>query len=192
MAERRLTAAMLTALDANKLHPAIFYEGEFAASGSPSTSFLRLWTGLGNYTWDSRLWVGAGDIMGISPIEETTELRAVGFSVSIKGLKDVNLSLALQSIKQGAAGYLYFGLFDDTGALILDPYCIRRGRCDEAPFTDDGQTVEIEIKYEDRLVDLTRPRIRRYTDLDQRVNYPEDRGFQDIEKLQDLSLKWGR
>lgn len=192
MAERRLTAAMLTALSAGTLHPALFYQGEFAAVGSPSSSMLYLWTGLGNYVWNSITWIGAGDIMSISAIEETTELRAVGWEIGLKGLKNVNLSLALQSIKQGAEGRIYFGLFDSTPSLVLDPYCVRRGRCDVAPFTDNGETIEISIKYEDRLVDLARSRSRRYTDQDQRIDYPDDRGFEDIDKLQDLSLKWGR
>lgn len=195
MAERGLTSAMLAAIAAKVVRPAIFYEGEFETAGSPA--FLRLWTGLGEVSWDSDgdgpyTWTGAGNLLAITPIEETTDLKAVGFSVTLSGMPSASIALALASVRQGKPGKLWLGLFDSAGALLADPYPLRRGRFDVAPIEDDGETCTIVASYEDRLIDLERPRDRRYTHEDQQLDYPGDKGFEYVPSLQDMDIPWGR
>jgi hypothetical protein len=60
MTSRHLTTAMDAAIVAGKVRPVIFVEGSFHASGSPDEEFLRLWSGLGDFSWDSKTWTGAG------------------------------------------------------------------------------------------------------------------------------------
>lgn len=190
MAERGLTAAMLSAIAAATVRPALFYEGEFVSGGLPA--FLRLWTGVGDIAWGGYTWTGGGQMLAITPIEETTDLRAVGFSVTLSGMPSALISIALQNVRQGKPGKLWLGLFDAAEALLADPYPLRRGRFDVAPIEDDGETCTISASYEDRLIDLDRPRDRRYTHEDQQLDYPGDLGFQYVPSLQDMDIPWGR
>ena len=104
MAERGFTAAMQAAIDAGgPYRPQLLYEGEFVAGGSPTQSYLRLWTGAGELAWNGQTFTGAGSLLGISPIEETGEVRAVGFAVKLSGLPSEILSLALQSVRVNCA-----------------------------------------------------------------------------------------
>src|SRR5690348_17133335 len=119
MASRDLTATMAAAVQAAVVRPAIFYEGEFYSAGSPSAQFLRLWTGMGDLVWNGYTWTGGGNLLAISPIEESTRIEALGFSVTLSGMPSALISLALQSIRQGKPGKLWLGLLAPVAYLSL-------------------------------------------------------------------------
>jgi hypothetical protein len=75
--------------------------------------------------------------------------------------------------------------------VIADPYPLRRGRFDVAPIARDGETMTIRARYEDRLIDLERPRERRYTREDQQLRLAGDKGFDQVPELQDVQDVWG-
>lgn len=185
MAERNLSAGMLAALSAPVVRPALLYEGEFEGGQ------LRLFTGTGQIEWDGKTWFGGGEFLSITSIEETREMRAIGFTVGISGLKASNLSVALQSMRQGKPGRLWLACFDAAGALVADPYQLRRGRFDVAPIRRSGGDLTIEARYEDRRIDIEKPRERRYTHEDQQIDHAGDTGFRFVPNLQDAEFIWG-
>ena len=69
---RDLTPDFAAALADRDLRPVIFFEGEFA-SGT-----VRLWSGLGEIGWAGQSWSGAGALLGLGAIEETSEVVAGG------------------------------------------------------------------------------------------------------------------
>ena len=119
MTTRNLTTAMDTAIVAGKVRPVIFVEGSFYAAGSPDEEFLRLWSGLGEFSWDSKTWTGAGKLLRISPLEESAEVKAVGFNIELSGLPPSLLSLALDNVRQGRPGRVWLGLMGREGYLSL-------------------------------------------------------------------------
>lgn len=191
MTARDLSAGVETAIQAGVVYPALLYEGEFYSAGSPSVQYLRLWTGVGTLTWDSKTWTGGGTLLGISPLEETRDVKAVGFTVTVSGIESAKVSLALQSVRQNKPGTLWLACFNAAGALIADPYRLRDGRFDIAVIEDNGETCTIAAQYEDRTIDLDRARDRRYTHEDQQIDYPGDLGFEYVAALQDMQIMWG-
>jgi hypothetical protein len=191
MAARGMTADMLTAIAAATFRPLAFYEGDFYASGSPDSEMLRLWSGVGPITWDGKIWTGAGQALSIKPIEESNDVRAIGWEVTMSGLPSANVSRALQNGRQGRAGRLWLGASDAAGAIIADPYLLSSGKFDFFVLEDDGSTATIGAKYESRLIDLERARERRYTHADQQIDFPGDLGFEYVNSLQDKQLIWG-
>lgn len=189
MTARNLTSGMQTAIIDPVVRPAVFYEGVFVSGGVDA--YLRLWTGLGNIDWNGYTWLGGGELLEISTLEETDDLKAVGFAVTISGMPSANISLALAAVRQGKPGKIWLAAFNSSGALIDDPYPMRRGRFDISMIDDDGETCTIRAQYEDRLVDLERPRERRYTSADQQIDYPNDLGFDYVPSLQDTQFSWG-
>jgi len=185
MAARDLTASMLTAIQAGLVRPAILMEGEFVSLGV--TTYLRLWTGVGNLSWDSKTWIGGGHLLGISPIAESTKTEAVGFEVTLSGMPSDKISLALSSVRKNKAGRLWLALFDSAGAVIADPYLLKSGRFDMIPIEDSGDTCTITARYEDRLIALSIPRERRYTHEDQQLRLAGDLGFEYVQGLQDAA-----
>ena len=73
---RSLTSGMQTASTADLVRPFFLLDLEFT-SGS-----IYLWTGHGDLSWSSNTYLGAGDILTLSPFEEKTDLefRCVGDS----------------------------------------------------------------------------------------------------------------
>lgn len=182
---RNLTPAMTAAISGD-VAPVLLFEGEFASG------VVRFWTGLGQIQWAGQTWTGAGQLIGISDIEENTELVATGITVSLAGIDPALVSAVIDEARQNAPGRMWVGLLDAAGAIIGDPYLAFRGRLDVPAITDSADTCTITVSYENILGDLLRPREIRYTDEAQRAFHPADRGFEFVTRIQDTELTWVR
>lgn len=183
MTERNLTAGMAAAIGAPVVRPVFLFEAEFE-SGT-----LRMWTGVGELSWNGHTWIGGGGLIGMSPVEETAEVKAAGLRVSVSGISSTNVAAVLAAARTGKPGRVYLGCIDEAGAVIATPYPFFIGRLDVPVIDAEGETATISIAYESRLIDLERPRERRYTNEDQQAQYPGDRGFEQVAGLQDLVLQ---
>ena len=47
---------------------------------------LRMWTGLGEATISSETYTGLGNLIGVSRVEESEELKATGIELSLSGV----------------------------------------------------------------------------------------------------------
>ncbi len=183
---RAISAAMLAALQGQSLRPVILFESEFPSG------FLRLWSGLGSIVWDGRTWVGAGTLLGVAAVEETTDVVASGTAVTLSAVPTDLVSLVIGEAQQGAPGRLWLGLLDAGGALIADPVAWFTGRLDVPTISDGAETCTVTVTYESRLIDLGRAREWRLTDESQKALYPGDRGLEYVTTIQDRPIAWGR
>lgn len=182
---RNMTPAFETAMLEQQLRPALFFQGHF-----PSGT-VRLWTGLGDIDWNGHTWIGGGNLIGVSDIEETTEVVAGSVTVTLSGVPTAYISLVMDDAQQGLAGRIYLALMDAAGNVIPDPVQTFRGRLDVPVIEDGAETCTISITYESRLVDLLTPREFRYTQESQQLFSPGDFGFAFITSLQDKRISWG-
>ena len=177
---------MQTVATAAVVRPIVLVELEFDSAAT------RLWSGYGDLSWNSYTWTGAGNLMTLGGIEETTEVKAIGTQVSLSGLPSEIVSLALQEDYQGRTARIYLGALDESGDVISDPTIIFGGRMDVMSIEESGETAQINISIENRLIDFERTKIRRYTDQDQKIDYPDDRGFEFVASIQNTEIVWGR
>jgi hypothetical protein len=99
---------------------------------------------------------------------------------------------AMNDYALGAPAQVYFGLFNGaTGSLVGNPYMIFSGQMDQPTIDMSTQTASITIALENKLSNLSRPTARRYTAADQHLQYPDDTGFNFVEILNDIALRWG-
>ena len=189
MTTRDLTSGVATAIQAGTVYPAILYEGEFD-DGAGGSAFLRLWTGLGTLTWNSVAWTGAGNLIGINGVAESTELRANAFEAWLSGVSSALVATALAAARKNRSGKLWLALFNagNFTTPIADPYLLKRGRFDSIPIDDSGDTAKITVRYEDRLATLGIAKERRYTSADQALRAAGDKGFDYVESLQDAQF----
>jgi hypothetical protein len=183
---RDLDAALEAALSPALIRPVMFYEAEFVGG-----AMVRLWSGAYNRSWNGHTWEGIGSIVGIGKVEETQTLRAAAVEIVVQGITSDSVSRALQSLAQNRPGRIYMGLLDDSDVLIGDPTLAFEGRLDSAQINEKPDGAVVVMRYESRLIDLERPRIRRFTHEDQQVTSPGDRGFEFIPALQDVTISWG-
>ena len=184
---RTLTAAMETESLAAKLQPIILVDIEVAAS-----EHVRAWSGIGDLSYGGNTYTGTGTFGTISGVEETTELKATGLTLSLSGIPAALISTSLNSIRQGLPGIVYLGALDSTGALVADPLVLFSGLVDVPTVDDGGETATISISLESLEVDRERSRVRRYTPEDQYLIDATDRGFEYVAGLQDKQVIWGR
>jgi len=183
---RDITGALDTALQAPRVRPAILVE--IGASGI----ILYMWSGIGDLIWGGNTYLGVGNFGGISTIHETDEVEATGAQLVLTGVPASMISIALQSMQQGRPAKILLGALDlATNALIADPYLVFEGLTDVPEIDDTGETASIAISAENRLIKLETPLERRYTDLDQKLRDPSDRGFEYVPALQDRQILFG-
>lgn len=182
---RGLTSAFKTAAAAGNVVPALL--GHFDFTGG----IVRVWTGLGDLSWGGDTYTGLGDLVAVSPVQETNETRSNGMSFTLNGIPSAMVTRILGEGYRGRAAKLWLALFDSSGAIIADPLLLFSGRMDQCLLDDSGATATCTITAESRLVDLQRPRERRRTDEDQQNLFAGDRGLEYVAGLQDKEIVWG-
>lgn len=196
----------------------IFDAGQFtAADGTEHDRILRFWTGLGDLTYEDQVYYGTANLLNVSAIEETVEMSARGATLTLNGVPSEVVSLALQEQYQGRPCNIYFGLFQkgrlerevstdeakayitmqDGSFILLEGQRtslteVFTGYMDQMNIMEGAETSSIELKVENKLIDLERPRVGRFTSEYQKSIYPSDKGFDFVESMQDLQLVWGR
>ena len=182
---REATEAMRAVVAGQSISPILLLEAEFASG------VVNLWTGFGPLSWDGKTWQGGGNLLEVSQVQETTTTRAAGVSVSLSGIPSEMIALALGEHYQGRPARVWFGVLNESGALMADPMLVFSGRMDVMNIDEGGETSTIGVTVENRLIDLNRPREIRYTHEAQQALYPGDKGFEFVSALQDKEVQWG-
>ena len=108
-----------------------------------SSGSIFLWSGMGDLTYNSNTYLGAGDLLSIGSIAETAELTANGATVTLGGIKQSLLTLARDEPYQGRPLIIRLGAFDESGDLIASPVILFSGFMDIMTIADSGDTSTI-------------------------------------------------
>ena len=173
-----------TGFDADSLNPFVAIDLAFDSGD------VRLWNGYGEITIDSQVYTGAGSLLAISSVEETGEIAARGVTMTLTGISSDIISIALSENYQNRTAKVFIGSLSDSGA--VSAYQLFGGRLDIMNIEESGETATISVTAENRLIDLERPRVRRFTSEDQKALYPGDLGLDYVNDLQDKTLDWGK
>ena len=83
---------------------------------------------------------------------------------------------------------MWCGALDANDNIIGDPFAQFKGILDVMTPGDDGLTATLSVTAINDLAKLERPRLRRYTDEDQELDYPNDRFFDHVAGLQQKEI----
>ena len=171
--------------------PSGFSNGSLTAFVAVELAFdsgtTRLWNGYGDLTVASNTYTGSGDLMSISSIEESGDISAKGLNMVLSGIPSSLLSLALTENYQNRSVSVYVGTI--TSGTVAS-YEVFNGRMDVMTLQESGDTCTISLTAESRLIDLERPRVRRYTPEDQKLIDADDTGLDFINSLQEATFEW--
>lgn len=205
---RDITTDLAQEFEGQSVTPIILAELEF------DSATVRVWSGLGTIQWQGEQFTGLGGLIDVSPLEETQNLEARGISCTLSGVPSTNIAMALTERCRGRpfrmwlgalpAGGQYIELEDESGVvltedgdrvllesqLIDDPLRIFTGLMDVMEFQDDGTTASIRLAVENAMIIGERAKMGRYTAEDQKKRFPDDRGLEFINQLQDKEIVW--
>lgn len=184
---RDLTAAVEAELDKNEVRLGVFVEIIFDGGS------FRAWSGLGDRSLNGNIFMGVGNMGGISSIEESAgDVRASTVALTLSGIDVSLLSIALQEEFQGRPATVWLQMFDIDWGAIDDPVQLNKFRCDYPVIEKGGETFSITVYADSILVDLERQRVRRYTHEDQQTLYPGDLGLEFVASIQNQEVVWTR
>ena len=187
---RDITTAFKNAIEGSVVRPIIGVELEF------SDGTLRFWNGYGNLTMtaggSSKTFTGAGDLLGVSEIEESSTLSMSGVTLTLAGIKSSIIATALGANYTNRKGAIFLGLYDTSSNVIADVYTLFKGNMDVMNIQEGADTCIITLKLESRLITFEKASNRMYTLEDQKVDFPNDIGFEFIPDLQDKEITWGK
>lgn len=178
---RTIPSALLTAITARECQPYLAFEALLDGGA------LRLWTGNENKTIGGNVYTGAGAMISVGEMSEVIDLTAQSLTITLSGLASGLLATALAEPYQGRVANIYVG-----ERSVSDVMLAFSGYLDTMSPADDGTTSSITVTIESKLVDLQRPRIRRYTKESQKALYPGDTFFDWTADLADKQVPWGR
>lgn len=184
---RTIGSTFSTQLSSSQTRP--FYAVEFLY-----TQPLRMWTGYGEFNIFSQDYLGLGNLISIGQVQESADTKASGINITLSGLDTSVLSGAFNETQQGIVVHLYFGVLtitDNALAIVDTPYQIFSGTVDTVSIAEDGQTSTIAYTIESKLISLEKALNFRYTDQDQKFFFPNDKGLEFVDDVQNKSIDWG-
>lgn len=183
---RTLSSEMQAVSTADVVRPVLFVECDF------DSGEVNLWNGIGQLSYGGKSYIGAGNLLNVEPVSESTDLRANGTSVTLSGINNTLVTLAKDEDYQGRSLTIKLGAMDENNDVIADPVIMFSGFMDTMVIAESGDNSSIKIDVENKLIQMERARVRRFTDNDQKIDHPTDEGFSFVTKIQDRQINWGR
>jgi hypothetical protein len=166
--------------------------GCFCFINYPTTP-LRAWSGTVDLDWNEETWKGVGDFGGFSAITERAGPEASSTKLTLNGVKDALVNLALLDTSQNCLVELYLAAMTETEGVwaVADGWRFFRAYTDVHKVIEGLEFHTIEVAVETFLARMRRPRVVRYTNAEQQRLYPGDRGFEYAGKINLTPLNWG-
>ena len=162
------------------------------------TSAVELLSGSGPLRFNGSLdtlriggndFAGVGLLGGITTVSEAADLQSAGITVTLAGVPRDAVAIAMTEPYQGRQATVWEVILDSTTGALIEAVVIFRGRMDQMNIRL-GDTATVEVTLEDRLTDMDRPALRRYTREDQQRQYPGDQGFDFVPAVVERDIIW--
>jgi hypothetical protein len=180
-------SANTTAAALPHVRPLIFVQFQFDGGT------LYLHNGIGSYQFPTPVaspaetWLGIGSFGQISEIEETAELSPYRVTFTLDGTDPSLIAAVDAEPLYERLAIVYLGFIGDDGALVAQPDERWRGFMDVAQITVGTITITAETE----MARFFRSNGRQFTDEDQQEEYSGDTGFQFLDQMIDIDLRWG-
>lgn len=182
---RNLSANQMTHILSDRVSPYVTVELDFP-DGPVRASSLPFDITLGGH-----VYYGVGILGDISSISEGAEQRSYGVSVKLSGIPLSFVEYISSQRVQGRPMTIGLGFTNENEQLIGSHVVIGTWLMDTLDIAV-GKQASVSIAGESLMIDWERPRMRRFTDADQKAHYPGDRGLEHVAEVASKEMVWGR
>lgn len=154
---------------------------------------LRRTTFAHDLDWDGFTWISYPDLLGVGAIVEDTNLEIAPFTVTLSGVDQTQLALALQTNYVDRICEVWLAYPDEEGRLTADnpPIALARGLTDTPTIEDTpGGLTALNLTVTSPYGDIDGKNGRQTNDQVQQAVFPGDRFF-DLVSQTPRRLIWG-
>lgn len=159
---------------------------ELDISGDP----VHAWGGIGELSWNSKTWLGVGNMGEIGPIQADAKGSIPSLELSLLGIDADVLSAATEQHYRGRAGRVWLACFDENMAMIDQPALYFAGEISTMTLVD-GHDRRIRVLIDSRMAILKQSKPRYRTDEDHQRNEPGDLFFNVTPSVINKTIYWG-
>ncbi len=185
---RGLTSAVKTELATGKIRPVLLIEIGFSTPVYLTDASFDITSSISG---SSRTYLSNGHLQSISNINETNVPTKNTLSVSLSGVDQTYISVALNENIINKNVYIYKGFLDSSLSLISDPFLSFFGTIDEYAIKDNTSTATIVLNVTSHWGNFNKINGRTTTDNSQQRIFSGDKGME-FSALTVKDIKWGR
>ena len=185
---RGLTSAVKTELATGIIEPVILVEIGFSTPIYLTNASFDLTSSVSG---TSRTYLSNVQLRGITGVQETGTPTKNSLSVSLSGVDQTYIALALTENIINEDFFIYQGYLNSSLALIADPFLLFYGTVDEYKITDDTNTARLNLTVTSHWGNFDKQNGRTTTDNSQQRFFSGDKGME-FASLTVRDLRWGR
>jgi|TARA_R100000081_G_C4700069_1_gene107152 hypothetical protein len=185
---RGLTSAVKTELATGVIDPVLLIELGF---GTPVYLTNASFDLTSSVSGSSRTYLSNGHLKSISGINETNKPTKNTLALTLSGVDQTYISIALSENIINSDVYIYRGFLDTNNALISDPFLLFFGTIDEYKISDNTDTSNLTLQITSHWGNFSKSSGRVTTDNSQQRFFSGDKGME-FAALTVRDIKWGR
>jgi len=185
---RGLTSAVKTELATGVIDPVLLIELGFSTPVYLTNASFDLTSSVSG---SSRTYLSNGHLKNISGVNETNKPTKNTLALTLSGVDQTYISIALSENIINSDVYIYRGFLDTNNALIADPFLLFFGTIDEYKISDNTDTSNITLQITSHWGNFSKSSGRVTTDNSQQRFFSGDKGME-FAALTVRDIKWGR
>jgi len=185
---RGLTSAVKTELATGIIEPVLLIELGF---GTPVYLTNASFDITSSVSGSSRTYLSNGHLKNISAVSETNKPTKNSLIISLSGVDQTYVSIALNENIINDDVHIYRGFLDDNLSLISDPFLLFYGTINDYKITDNTSTAKIVLTVTSHWGNFSKTSGRTTTDNSQQRFFSGDKGME-FSALTVRDIKWGR
>ena len=185
---RGLTSAVKTELATGNIEPVLLLEIGFSTPVYLTNASFDITSSVSG---SSRTYLSNGHLKSITDISETNVPTKNTLSISLSGVDQTYISVALNENIINKNVYIYKGFLDSSLSLISDPFLSFFGTIDEYAIKDNTSTATIVLNVTSHWGNFNKINGRTTTDNSQQRIFSGDKGME-FSALTVKDIKWGR
>ena len=185
---RGLTSSIKTELATGVIDPVLLVEIDFATPIYLTNAPFDITSSVSG---SSRTYITNGHLKNITGINETNKPTKNSLQLTLSGVDETYISIALSENIINTEVYIYRGFLDANNALISDPFLLFFGTIDEYRINDNTTTANLVLNLTSHWGNFEKTSGRVTTDNSQQRFFSGDKGME-FAALTVRDIKWGR
>ena len=185
---RGLTTAVKNELATGVIDPVLLIEIGFSTPVYLTNASFDLTSSVSG---SSRTYLSNGHLKNISGVNETNKPTKNTLALTLSGVDQTYISIALSENIINDDVHIYRGYLDSNNALISDPFLLFYGTIEEYKISDNTSTANLILSVTSHWGNFSKVNGRTTTDNSQQRFFSSDKGME-FAALTVKDIRWGR